>query len=271
MTEPAVIALLPSSVDNIVAFVKTSNKAKRPRLEICPYGTVTLIAPRRFSARNWTGFLHDNTQWITQTLEKIDRHRHLAPQLHTIAPTTIHLPAVGEIWQIKYSNQQRRGVNESRDAASNQLTVRSVTENEHLRHLQAWVRTRAREALPIRLRELSHQTDLRFTGVTVRAQKTRWGSCTRSGAISLNQNLLFLSEELKDYLMIHELCHTVHMSHSARYWALVKRFAPDYRLQESRLRHAANQIPLWAAGTRHGQAWTGGAVIQLRNKSLSPT
>lgn len=255
--------LLPSTLDNIVAFVKTSAKAKRPRLEICPYGTVTLIAPRRFSARHWQGFLRDNSRWIIQTLEKIDHHRRQAPQLHTIQPAVIHLPAVNETWQIDYSNQQRRGAIESQIERDQRLTVRAGDHHEHLKHLNAWVRARAHAVLPTRLREISDQTELRFSRINIRAQKTRWGSCTRSGTISLNQNLLFLSAELADYLMVHELCHTVHMSHSARYWALVKRFSPNYRLHESRLRHAANQVPLWAAGARQTKPQPGDTVIRL--------
>jgi predicted metal-dependent hydrolase len=57
---------------------------------------------------------------------------------------------------------------------------------------------------------------------------------------------LFLPPRLVRYIMVHELCHTVHLNHSRRYWGLVSRFEPDYAACEAELRRAARHIPLWA-------------------------
>lgn len=263
MTEQSAVALDRSTAGDIVAFVKSSSRAKRPRLEICPYGTVTLVAPRRFGAAHWRQFVFQNTSWIKRTLAKVENHRRAEPHLHTLEPTTIELPALGESWPVQYADGHRGGVVEHDNGEARLLIVRIPLDGNRLKYLQAWVRRRARATLPARVRALSQETGLTYSRVNVRAQKTRWGSCTREGVISLNQNLLFLRPELADYLIIHELCHTVHMSHSARYWNLVKRFAPGYQRYESELRHAAHLIPRWAVTTELKKLMPEQAIIRI--------
>ncbi len=87
----------------------------------------------------------------------------------------------------------------------------------------------ARRVLPSELQELSDETELRFSRMSFRNQRTRWGSCSRKGSISLNINLMRLSYPLRRYVMIHELCHLKELNHSKRFWELVSSFVPDYR------------------------------------------
>ena len=75
--------------------------------------------------------------------------------------------------------------------------------------------------------------------------KTRWGSCSSRGRINLNQTLLFLPAHAVRYLLVHELCHTRHMNHSASFWRLVTELMPDYQQHENNLRAATRTLPLW--------------------------
>jgi hypothetical protein len=86
---------------------------------------------------------------------------------------------------------------------------------------------RAKRELPVRLLELATLHGLTVTRVSVRNQRSRWGSCSRTGAISLNWRLVQMPDSVRDYVMIHELMHLKRMDHSPAFWKLVTAACPD--------------------------------------------
>ena len=98
------------------------------------------------------------------------------------------------------------------------------------------LRTRARQELPPRLLALAHRHDLVVTKVSIRNQRTRWGSCGRDGHISLNWRLLLMPPDVCDYVLVHELMHLRRMDHSPAYWRLVAAACPGYREARAWLR-----------------------------------
>jgi predicted metal-dependent hydrolase len=109
-----------------------------------------------------------------------------------------------------------------------------------------WVKDQAKKHLTKRLAELSEHTGLHYSNLTIRNQTTRWGSCSSVKAISLNYKLIFLAPEITDYIIIHELCHTVHMNHSARFWRLVSQWDAGWKEHSRAARRADKLIPAWA-------------------------
>jgi predicted metal-dependent hydrolase len=97
-------------------------------------------------------------------------------------------------------------------------------------------RTRATAVLPARLYELADRHGLVVTAVSVRSQKTRWGSCGRNGHISLNWRLMLMPEWVRDYVLVHELMHLRRLDHSRKFWRLVEAACPEYRKARQWLR-----------------------------------
>jgi predicted metal-dependent hydrolase len=110
--------------------------------------------------------------------------------------------------------------------------------------LESWYRNQAWLYLPLRLRQLAEQLDVQPSRITIRSQKTRWGSCSAYGTISLNWRLMLLPSVLTDYVLVHELCHLRHLDHSPRFWSLLSTLVPLYREHRSALRKASASLPL---------------------------
>ena len=87
----------------------------------------------------------------------------------------------------------------------------------------------AKRELKARADFFAPQVGVTFGRITIRAQRTRWGSCSSQGNLNFNCLLMLAPEAVRDYVVVHELCHRKEMNHSARFWAEVERILPDYR------------------------------------------
>jgi predicted metal-dependent hydrolase len=97
-------------------------------------------------------------------------------------------------------------------------------------------REQAPEVLPQRLRDLAREHGLTIAKVSIRNQRTRWGSCGRDGHICLNWRLMLMPEWVRDYVLIHELMHLRRLDHSPQYWKLVAAACPEFRKARQWLR-----------------------------------
>ncbi len=94
----------------------------------------------------------------------------------------------------------------------------------------------AKNHLRQRLLELSRKFQLKFNRLSIRQQRTRWGSCSLKGNINLNLRVYYLPEELQDYVLLHELAHTIHHNHSPAFWSLMDKLTDDARRLNKRLK-----------------------------------
>ena len=108
---------------------------------------------------------------------------------------------------------------------------RCLTEAEirRLEALEKRYRNAARQQFESRVAYFHRITGGNYTSITVRDQKTRWGSCSARGTLSFNWRLMLAPPAILDYVVVHELCHLTHMDHSAAFWQAVEAVYPDYR------------------------------------------
>jgi predicted metal-dependent hydrolase len=224
--------------------VRVSTRSRRMRLEVTPLGDVCVIIPKRVSPRHVPRFVAQNRAWLDATLDKLAQRRRRDPGLYEPLPKSIQLKALDQTWLVDY--QPGAGRRLMRDNPHHRVVTLKAGSSGACRDLlRNWLQQQGRQHLVPWLHETSDEIGLPFNKVTIRGQKTRWGSCSTRHDISLNRNLLLLPPDLVRYLMIHELCHTVHLNHSRAYWSLVKRFEPDYRQRERALNEAAYSLPYW--------------------------
>ncbi len=112
--------------------------------------------------------------------------------------------------------------------------------------LRRWRDRTARAALPGLLGECAQRVGVQPQRIVVRGQKTRWGSCSAAGTISLNRDLVFLPEHLAEYVMVHELAHLVHRNHSPRFYEQLAQWYPATQSARVEMREGWRHVPAWA-------------------------
>lgn len=112
------------------------------------------------------------------------------------------------------------------------------------RRLEAPYRQAAKEYIPKRVAFFAGELGVTYGTITIRDQKTRWGSCSSKGNLSFNWCLILAPPKVLDYVVVHELCHRREMNHSPRFWALVESIMPDYPARRQWLKNYGNTLKL---------------------------
>jgi predicted metal-dependent hydrolase len=225
--------------------VRESRRAQRLTVRVFRTGQVEVVVPPRTSRRTVASFLQRHRAWIER---KRQAARAALPAPEPFPPAVLALAASGQSWLVDQAAGARR---RSRDPAV--LSLRGATQSaEDLqRSLQRWLIAFARAHLGALLEQLAQQHGFSYRRLQIRRQRTRWGSCSTRGTISLNVGLMFQRPEVVRYLLLHELVHTRHMNHSPRFWRCVERYDPNWRVLDRELLESGwRRVPQWVCGER---------------------
>jgi predicted metal-dependent hydrolase len=227
--------------------VRENRRAKRIILRVTVTHGLEVVVPSAAARRQIPEILAKNRTWIERALKKLcDGQVATNWELQT-PPASISLPAVAEMWTVTRENitgARPRLVERAPHHLHLRADLRDTGGWQTL--LRTWLIARAEKVFSAWLKQLSERTQLKYARITVRLQKTRWGSCSRSGNISLNARLLFVAPEIATYVLLHELCHTKELNHSIRFWRLVERFEPNWRKLDRALTDVSLTLPRWA-------------------------
>ena len=234
--------------------IRTSARARRVLLKMTVWEGLTVVVPRGVGARQVARLVANKRGWIAEKLEQFDEVRQQIGDEASALPKTFDLPALAESWQVEYQAGEGKSIGVRTVQPGHILLYGAVAEDDLCKEaLRRWLSRHAREALTPWMEALAAETGLRYARVAVRNQRTRWGSCSTSGAINLNCKLLFLPPRLARYVMLHELCHTLEHNHTRRFWDHLQRFEPDSDMLRCQMREVWQQIPLWAHPVRAGR------------------
>jgi predicted metal-dependent hydrolase len=221
--------------------IRRSNRAKRLRLNITVKDGLVVVLPKGFNEKEIPAILESQANWITAGLVKVQITKAL------FRPTSINLPAIEETWNVRYLPISRKQltVHENENFS---LVVSGESEDPYnmSEALNSWMRQKAQEAFIPWVNRISQEYALPFNKVTIRRQKTRWGSCSSQKSLNLNQNLLFIPAPLVRYVMVHELTHTKHHNHSSAFWKHLNTLLPDSKRLQKETVGSYSRVPHWA-------------------------
>ncbi len=236
--------------------VRFSSRAKHVRLVLSGGDGLGIVAPNRW-CDDPESLLIDHDAWIDRMVARLERVAAESGQRvdteHRL-PATIALRAVHEMWHVTYTPSPSSRIAVHADRTSHVLGIFGpVGEKERVaRALRRFVARRAEGALPLRMRDIAASKDLPLRSVRVYPARSRWGSCSTQGDIMLSTRLLFLSPELAEHVMMHELAHLSHMDHGSRFHARLDAFDPLAREHARGLREAGPLVPWWMDVRRDG-------------------
>jgi predicted metal-dependent hydrolase len=209
-------------------------RARNYVLRLCSNKTVVVTVPRTGTMNFARDFVASRKNWLEKQWRILET-RKIPPQL--LRPgmeilfrgesVALRVQQTGLDWRLQFGP-------ESAPLARMEGNLRPALES----HLQKLARTE----LADRVRELAAVHGMEVKRVVVRNQKTRWGSCSHNGTISLNWRLVQLPDAVRDYIIIHELMHLRQLNHSSRFWAEVEKVCPDYRTAEDWLKKNSGQV-----------------------------
>lgn len=235
---------LPGLDESTAAWsVRRSARARRVSARVFHSGRVEIVAPLRASDRRIADFVSRHREWIER--KSTEGRRRTDASEGAFPPTELRLAAFGEHWRLHFAGGP--GAVRVAEALPGLLTVSGdLADRAHLRRLLlGWLVERARGQLEGRLAAVARQCGFEYRRLQMRLQRTRWGSCSARGTISLNVCLAFQRPEVVHYLLVHELSHTRHMNHSARFWDCVGQHCPQWRTLDRELLDGWRQVPPW--------------------------
>jgi len=223
-----------AKVPDPVIFVRSA-RARHYRLSLRRDGTAVATIPVRGSEQEAARFVRQQRNWLERARARQARR-----------------PRAAEVWSVDTAVLWRgvltpirviEGAPPRVCVAADVFTLRG-TEGDLRAMLEAQFARRAKIELPARAWELAAETGSDLKRITVRNQRSRWGSCSASGTVSLNWRLIQAPESVRDYIIYHELTHLREMNHGERFWRAVAEVCPGWREAERWLKRHAGLVGL---------------------------
>jgi predicted metal-dependent hydrolase len=214
--------------------IRRSDRARRLRIVVAPTG-VEVVLPRRMALRHAEEFVAEKARWIERTLRQYRDAEAALPPVRLEDGGAI--PYLGETIPIRVNVEPwrtRPGV--SRRGGRLHVGVMEHGEDAVRDALIRWYRRQARIEIAERLDWATLRAGSSYSKLQIRDPSSRWASCSSSGAMSFSWRLLLAPEPVLAYVVEHEVAHLDVMDHSRRFWKLVEKRCPDYRVHEQWLR-----------------------------------
>lgn len=202
--------------------IQTHARARSLKIKISPKGEVIIVKPPIVPNFMIKPFVQQHMDWIERNLKKVQSFRTQHKEKETI------VDIFGKKYQkkIAFSTKEKIGV----VIMGENILINPVTDSKASsdKALEQFLKTTAEKYIVPRTHQLGKTMNISFKNITLRQQKTRWGSCSAEGNLNFNWRLVHCPPEVIDYVIIHELAHRREMNHSNRFWNIVQQYDPEH-------------------------------------------
>lgn len=224
--------------------LRVSSRARNVTLKVNRANGLVVVVPKDFDRSLLPEILTSRQHWIDRQLEHFDA----LPGRFELdwPPSRINLTGMSRAFSVEYQQANCAGVRIVEEGDNLLVRVSTESTNEYLvTQFVCWLKQIAQRYCEDVAKDLSAVTGLTYNKVVVRGQKTRWGSYSSLGTLSLNYKLLFLPDKLLRHVILHELAHSIHMNHSCDFWNLLETVDPDAKKHDQQLADGWRYIPAW--------------------------
>ena len=211
--------------------LRVSTRARRLRITVSADGVVVTI-PRGITHADAQKFLLEHSGWITAQLDKMSRHgsrNQLPEDVLLWQGSPVQLQRIEEP-----GRKSRAKVEQANSRLRVYLPVGSKISTREA--AQSWMRAESRQMIEKMVVEQARRMGARPKAISIRDQRTRWGSCSSRGGLSFNWRLVMTPPWVMEYVVVHELAHLFQPNHSKDFWMEVGRYFPDYKAARTWLR-----------------------------------
>ena len=219
----------------VAVSVRESPRARSARIVVRRDGAVEIVVPRRVSYAEIDRLLERHRAWIAR---------------RTTIPTRLGLDRPGVVWRdlqpIPIEIAASSGA--SAQLRNGRLVVGDMPDTDVRDAIERWYRREARRLITESVEREAARLWLAFRSIAIRDQQTRWGSCSRRGALSFNWRLAIAPRDVREYVVIHELCHLRELNHSNAFWQLVATALPGWEEHKRWLAEHGRDLQAYAVG-----------------------
>lgn len=229
--------------NTLIEYEVTYSRRKTMAITIDPSGEVRVAVPKGTPSKTIQDWVGSKAPWITRKLDEIELvNSELAGREFVAGEMFWYL---GREYPLYIEITPTR-VRPKVELYGDRLTVETPSAEPAIvkEALQSWYRSMAEWYFGKRVEQFGQRIKVLPHRITIREQKTRWGSCSSKGNLNFNWRALMAPAVVVDYLVVHELCHLIHPNHSRDFWDLVTSVMPDYKLHRNWLRKNGIKLTL---------------------------
>jgi len=202
-----------------------SKRARHPFIRVDAQMGLTLVKPCGMSLQNIPEIMQCKSSWILKKLDKYNAAACRAGRPIRDGGTADLLGSSYRIKTVVTGHQRSRVV---REAGSINIFISEKGSDSPSGLLKIWYKDMAREIIVRQVQKHAAKMAVQYNRISIRDQKTRWGSCSGRKNLSFNWRIIMAPLEVLDYLVLHELCHLIELNHSKKFWAHLADVCPDF-------------------------------------------